>query len=89
MPSVLDQFTIVQFPTHEEERRYVSAQEEKKEYPYKTSAYAFFKYGRNLKKPWVAMTKFRGKQKHIGYFETKEEALRVANETIRAYSVNR
>jgi hypothetical protein len=90
MPSVIDRFTIVQFPTLEEERRYFPIPtKEKPVYPHKSSAYAFRKHGRNLKRPWAAMVKNYGKLKHIGYFETKEEALRVANETIRAYSSNR
>lgn len=78
MSLTFDQFTIVNFPTLEEERHVprVEKQEES------VRAYAFLKKGRNLQRPWAGMIRKGKKLKHIGYFESKDKALEFAKHAI-------
>jgi hypothetical protein len=39
---------------------------------------------RKLKKPWRAMCEFRGVNKHIGYFETQEQAAKAYDDYLKS-----
>lgn len=49
-----------------------------------TSGYIGVNWRKDAKK-WTAMVKANGKQKHLGYFDDKEEARRVRDEAAKKY----